>query len=81
VSEEMRAFGAFDGFADVYSQRRASSRYRGVNFLPRRDRRLACSALFFFVVDLECQRQICQSRSTYPFIRVFLKFTPRVVRG
>jgi hypothetical protein len=25
VSEEMRAFWAFDGFADVYSQRRASS--------------------------------------------------------
>jgi hypothetical protein len=55
VAEEMRALGAFDGLADVYSEWRAASGYRGVDFLPRRDCGLARSALFFFVVDLERQ--------------------------
>jgi hypothetical protein len=63
VSEEVRALGALDGFSNVYPERRASPRYRGVNFFPRRDRRLACSSLFFLVVDLRGQNSLSERRS------------------
>jgi hypothetical protein len=62
VSEEMRALGALDGLSDVYSERRASSRYRGVDFFPRRDRCLACSSLFFLVIDLRGQNRLGERR-------------------